>query len=221
MTKPDSRTRLDVLQANLKDKTSCSAAVARPRPRPFWWGQHPSVLLAVGTGPAWADCPPDPFDPLSGVCLRTPSLATRAHTDARCNPRDTGNGPPGPACPGAPGGVCVNDYGYVWIGPPHNCYGFPLDPQPGSNSPLWRGKTLRRSALVLRSRQFPFPRTCGSCRTVRQSSTQAGGTTAWLRVAPFELANATIAPPRPTTRTSSIRTGCGFRRASGMTSPSV
>lgn len=95
------------------------------------------VVLVIGTSsPAMADCPPDPVDE-TGICLSDtvpedpgiPIPATRETDD---------DGPSGPACPGAPNGVCVNEYGFVWIGPPHNCYGFPLDPQPEANSPLGR-----------------------------------------------------------------------------------
>jgi hypothetical protein len=91
------------------------------------------VMVGVGNGPAWADCPPDPVDE-TGICLSTTIPGSPPPND----PGPVNPGPAGPACPGAPNGDCVNDYGAVWISS-HHCYAFTLDPQPQPDSPLWQG----------------------------------------------------------------------------------
>jgi len=143
------------------------------------------MLLVVSDGPAWADCPPDPLDE-TGICLSTTLPGEPPTNDP---------GPNEPACPDAPDGDCVNEYGYVWIGPPHNCYGFPLDPQPKPVSPLWQGHDPSEGSIW----------SCDPTVSVSDNTWFVPNGAAvfepgrvaqqLVRRAPFELADAKIAPP--------------------------
>lgn len=146
------------------------------------------VLLIAGAGSAAAECPPDPFDDL-GVCL--------SDTVPGNPPSDPGGptnpGPSGPACLGAPDGVCVNDYGYVWNSA-HNCYSFPLDPQPGPDSPLWQGHDPTEGALWSCDPTVSIPNNVWFVPNGAAVIDPGQVAQQLLRRAPFELANAHMAP---------------------------
>ncbi len=147
------------------------------------------VFLAVSSGPAWATCPPDPVDE-RGVCL---SGTVPGHPPTS-DPGPTDPGPSGPACPGAPNGECVNEYGYVWIGAPHNCYAFRLDPPPGPDSPLWRGHDPAGGSIW--SCDPTISRLDNTWFVPNGETVIDPGAVAQqlLKRAPFELADAQIAP---------------------------
>lgn len=152
------------------------------------------VILFNITAPAWADCPPDPVDPASGLCL-SDTIPSTPPTTTPGTPATSGTNPGGQACPGAPGGVCVNEYGYVWIGPPHSCYGFPLDPQPELESPLWGDNDPTKGTLWSCDPTVSIP---GNTWYVPDGAPVINpGQVAQQLVsqAPFETANASIAPP--------------------------
>lgn len=155
-----------------------------------------TVVLLFGTNsPAWADCPPDPVNPATGLCLSDTIPGDPGDTDPG-NPGDTGDtDPTGPACPGAPNGACVNDYGFVWIGPPHNCYGFPLDPQPEPGDPLWRGHDPAEGAIWSCDPTVSVPGNAWFVPNGAAVIDPAQVAQQLVERAPFELANAHIAPP--------------------------
>lgn len=152
------------------------------------------VVLVIGTSsPAMADCPPDPVDE-TGICLSDTVPGNPGNTDPG-DPGDTGgDGPSGPACPGAPNGVCVNEYGFVWIGPPHNCYGFPLDPQPEANSPLWGGHDPAKGTIWSCDPTVSVPENVWFVPNGAAVINPAQVAQQLVEQAPFELANAHTAP---------------------------
>lgn len=154
-----------------------------------------AVVLVIGTtnGPAWADCPPDPVDE-TGICLSDTVPDTPGTTDPG-NPGNTGgNGPSGPACPGAPDGICVNDYGFIWNSA-HNCYAFPLDPQPEPDSPLWGNNDPTKGQMWSCDPTVSVPENTWYVPNGQAVINPAQVAQQLLERAPFEFANAKIAPP--------------------------
>ena len=147
------------------------------------------VLLVVGNGPAWATCPPDPVTP-TGICLSTTVPGQPPTND----PGPTDPGTSGPACPGAPNGECVNEYGAVWIRSPHNCYGFKIDPQPPAGNPMWRGHDPSEGSIW--SCDPTISRLDNTWFVPNGETVIDPGAVAQqlLKRAPFELADAQIAP---------------------------
>jgi hypothetical protein len=150
------------------------------------------VLLVVNNNAAWADCPPDPLDE-RGVCL---SATVPSHPPTN-DPGPKQPGPTGSACPGAPNGDCVNDYGGVWIGPPRDCYGFKLDPQPPAGDPLWGGHDPSKGSIWGCSSGIgPAGALTDYWFVPNGAAVVDPGAVAQQLVkrAPFELANAHMAP---------------------------
>jgi len=148
------------------------------------------VLLVVSDGPAWADCPPDPVNRY-GICLSTTVPGPPPTNNQGPSPDP---GPSGPACPGAPNGECVNDYGFAWIGPPHSCYGFPLDPQPDPGSPLWQGHDPSEGSIWSCDPTISVPGNTWFVPNVGAVIDPGAVARQLVKRAPFELANAQIAP---------------------------
>jgi hypothetical protein len=149
------------------------------------------ALLGVSTAPAWADCPPDPINVSTGLCLSDTVPGTPPTTDPGPTP---GPGPSGPACPGAPNGECVNDYGFVWIGPPHNCYGFPLDPQPKAGDRLWKGHDPSEGSVWSCDPTISVPENTWFVPNGETVIDPGAVAQQLVKRAPFELATAHIAP---------------------------
>lgn len=148
------------------------------------------VILVVGSGAAWADCPPDPVDPASGLCLSDTVPGTPPTNDPG---QPTNPGPLGPACPGAPDGVCVNDYGFIWNSA-HNCYAFPLDPQPDAGSPLWQGHDPTKGALWSCDPTVSVPENVWFVPNGAAVVDPGQIAQQLVERAPFEFANAHMAP---------------------------
>ena len=152
------------------------------------------IFMAATTSPASAECPPDPVNPTTGLCL-SETIPSTPPTTSPGTPPTSGTNPGGEACPGAPGGVCVNEYGYVWIGPPQRCYGFALDPQPAPESDLWKGNDPAKGTIWSCDPTVSIP---GNTWYVPDSEAVINpGQVAQQLVeqAAFETANASIAPP--------------------------
>lgn len=163
---------------------AAAAAVALPS----------TVVLVVGvSGPAWADCPPDPVDPASGLCLSDNIPGDPGDNDPG-DPGDTGdNGPSGPACPGAPNGDCVNDYGFIWNSA-HGCYAFQLDPQPPEGSPLWQGHDPAEGSIWSCDQTISVPENVWFVPNGAAVINPAQVAQQLVKNAPFEFANAHMAP---------------------------
>lgn len=94
-----------------------------------------TVFVLGAVTPAWAECNGPVTD--TGICLggttpgnpgtETPGQPPGGGTNNECRD-NSGNTIP-----------CSDGFGGVWLGAPHNCYGFMLDPQPPADSPLWEG----------------------------------------------------------------------------------
>jgi hypothetical protein len=142
------------------------------------------VLLVVSNEPAWADCPPDPVDE-TGICL-----STTVPSQSPTNP-----GPTGPACPGAPNGECANGLG-VWFGS-HQCYAAKSEPQPGPGSSLWEGHKPSGGSIWICVKSYGPLGAVGGFFFVPNGTAvidAAGVARQLVKRAPFELANAHMAP---------------------------
>lgn len=97
-----------------------------------------SVVLVLAHGavsPVLADPCNGPVGP-GGICLGT-DLPGSPPTTGPGTPPSTGD----VGCSDRAGRAvpCVNGFGFVWVGAPHWCYGFQLDPQPPVGNPIWNG----------------------------------------------------------------------------------
>lgn len=88
------------------------------------------AMIAVMSQPgsAWAECPPDPVNPLTGLCA-TVTVTIPA------DPPPADSNPPAATCPGAPGGEC--QLGDAWWSPVGQCYATAMDTPPAVGSPAW------------------------------------------------------------------------------------
>lgn len=151
------------------------------------------LLLGESNAPAWADCPPDPINVSTGLCLSDTVPSTPpTTTDPGPSPDSE---PSGPACQGAPNGECTNEYGFVWIGPPRNCYGFALDPQPKAGDPLWHGHDPSEGGIWSCDPTFSVPQNTWFVPNGQTVIDPGGVARQLVKRAPFELANAQMAPP--------------------------
>jgi hypothetical protein len=91
-----------------------------------------AIAVTIPQGTAWADCPPDPVNPLTGLCATV--TVTIPADPPPADPADP-NPPAAPTCPGAPGGECQQ--GNAWWSSVGMCYAYPLDPQPPVGSAIW------------------------------------------------------------------------------------
>lgn len=89
---------------------------------------------------------------------------------------------------------CVNDYGYVWLAS-HQCFGFMLDPQPPAGDPMWEGHDPSEGSvwgcdptIAIDENTWFVP---GASPVVDAASVAED----IVKRAPFETANASIAPP--------------------------
>lgn len=89
---------------------------------------------------------------------------------------------------------CTNDLGFVWL-TSHGCYGFMLEPQPPAGSPLWRGHKPSEGSVWSCDPTVAIPENTwfvpGAAPVVDAGSVAQD----ILRRAPFETANASVAPP--------------------------
>lgn len=156
-----------------------------------------SAVAIVGfytlTGPAWADCPPDPVDE-TGICL-TETIPSTPPTTSPGNPETGGTNPGGEACPGAPGGACVDEFGGTWTGAPRNCYAFPLDPQPEPGNALWGENDPTKGTIWSCDRTVSIPENTWYVPDSEAVINPGQVAQQLVEQAPFETANASIAPP--------------------------
>jgi hypothetical protein len=153
------------------------------------------LVMRIASGPVYADCPPDPVDE-TGICLSDTVPAHPGSTDPG-NPGDSDESPGSDAsvCNGVPNGDCVNNYGFVWIGSPHNCYGFPLDPQPEPASPLWGNDDPTQGKLWSCDPTVSVPTNTWFVPDGQPVIDPAQVAQQLVERAPFEPADAKIAPP--------------------------
>jgi hypothetical protein len=147
-----------------------------------------AALVVMGNGPASAECPPDPINVSTGLCMSA--------TVPKPMPTPTPiSEPSGSACPGAPNGECTNGIG-VWFSS-HRCYAAKSEPQPDPGSSLWEGHTPSEGSVWICVKMYGPAGAVGGFFFVpnRDAVIDAAGVAQQLvKRAPFELANAQIAP---------------------------
>jgi hypothetical protein len=147
------------------------------------------VLAGGAQMPAWADECDGPVTP-GGICLGGGTPGTPG-TETPGNGVSSGGG-----CRDASGASipCVNDYGYVWLGS-QNCYGFMLDPQPEAGNPIWDGHDPSEGSIWSCDPTVSVPGNTWFVPGAAPVIDAASVAEDIVKRAPFETANASIAPP--------------------------
>ncbi len=92
-----------------------------------------AIVVMMPQGTAWADCPPDPVNPMTGLCATvTVTIPADPPPDGPADPTPSA----AVTCPGAPGGECR--HGNAWWSSAGQCYATAIDSPPAPGTEAWQ-----------------------------------------------------------------------------------